>query len=65
MLTIPEVARIKRAITRLVKAELEYQWRGAGHPEDVPAIEAECKAANKNMHSVLRELTTNPKGISK
>ena len=42
------VTQIKRAVTRLIKAEVDYAWRGAGHPEDIEPIEAERKAARKN-----------------
>lgn len=41
-------AQLKRAVTRLVKAELENAWKGAGHPEDYKAIEFELEAARYN-----------------
>lgn len=55
-----QAARIKRAVTRLIKAEVADSWKGGGDPNDIPAIEAELKLARKHFDEVLREATTHP-----
>jgi hypothetical protein len=39
---------LKRAVTRLIKAEVNNAFKGATYPEDITAIEAELKAARRN-----------------
>ncbi len=40
--------QLQRAVTRLIKAELEYSWKGASDPEHWDSIEKELKDARKN-----------------
>lgn len=60
MLTKKQVTQIKRAATRVANAEVEYAWRGAGHPEDEPAIERERQMAKANLNRILADLTKSP-----
>lgn len=38
---------LRRAVRRLVKAEIDNANKGAGHPDDFPIIEDELKAARR------------------
>lgn len=40
-----ELRNLKRAVRRLIKAELEEQWSGAGYPGDAAIVIAELKSA--------------------
>jgi hypothetical protein len=61
---MPNVARIKktqrrrlqRAIRRLIAAEINDAFRGAAHPDEWVYVDAELKAAKKNMTKVLNEV---------
>lgn len=48
--------RLKRVVSRLVKAELNYSWRGGGDPANKPAIETERKRARAAYNQILNEL---------
>lgn len=39
---------LKAAVTRLVKAEINNAFKGAGHPDDYSAIERELEMAKAN-----------------
>jgi hypothetical protein len=47
---------LRRAVRRLIKAELADAWKGAGDPANIPAIERELEKARSNYHSILRIL---------
>lgn len=51
-----ERSRLKRIVSRLVKAELNYSWRGGGDPAAKPAIEIERKRARAAYNQILNEL---------
>lgn len=55
-LTNHEVARLKGAIRRLVKASISEAWKGAGHPEDIPATETELKNARNSLNGIFKKL---------
>ncbi len=42
------MTQLKRAVTRLLAAEIANQWKGAGDPEHYAEIEEELKAARAN-----------------
>lgn len=52
----PEILKLRAAVKRLVKAEVEYAWRGAGHPEDIDGIERERLAARQAYHEAVAAL---------
>lgn len=47
------LTQLKRAVTRLIKAEIANQWKGAGDPQYYDYIEGELKAAKKNYNDKL------------
>lgn len=57
MLTKAEAAKLRRAVTRYVRARIEHSWKGGGDPADIPAINAEYKAARIAYHSTIAHLT--------
>jgi hypothetical protein len=52
------VAKLKRAIKRLVKAEVAYSWKGAESPETEATLERELKLARKRCKEALANVST-------
>lgn len=48
---------LRRAIRRLVRAELKDSWKGAGYPEDIPGIEARMKVERKRVNDLISQHT--------
>ncbi len=48
--------QLKRAVARLIRAEVANSWRGGGYSEDIPAIEKELKSARTNYNTKLDTL---------
>lgn len=48
--------KLRRAIRRLVKAEIAYSWHGAGRPEDFAEIANELKLAKKNLYKIINQV---------
>lgn len=57
MLTKEQVRTLRRLARRLVDAELDNAWRGAGPPEDIPVIERALREARERFNAKLKELT--------
>lgn len=48
--------KIRRAIRRLVKAEIAYSWHGAGRPEDFAEIVNELRLAKRNLNKIIDQV---------
>ncbi len=48
--------KLRRAIRRLVKAEVAYSWHGAGRPEDFADLVNELKLAKKNLYKIINQV---------
>jgi len=48
--------KLRRAIRRLVKAEIAYSWHGAGRPEDFAEIVNELKLAKTNLYKIINQV---------
>ena len=48
--------KLRRAIRRLVKAEVAYSWHGAGRPEDFNDLTKELKQAKKNLYKIINQV---------
>lgn len=57
MISVKQRNQLVRAIGRVVRASVSDAWKGAGHPEDIPATEAELKAAKGRLKQLLDEIT--------
>ena len=53
-----QIATLRRAVQRLVAAEITYSWKCAGYVEDIKPIERELAAARKRYESALGALNT-------
>lgn len=51
-----ELARLKRAVKRLVRAAINESWKGGGDPADVPAINLEMRRAKEEYKAALEEV---------
>lgn len=49
---------LRRAVRRLVQAEVANTWKGGGDPADIPLVERELKAARKHYETVLKRIET-------
>lgn len=49
----PDLKKLNRAVSRLIDAEISYAWRGAGHPDDIPATEKERRNAKRAYRDAL------------
>lgn len=54
----PELRRLNIAVRRLVAAEIQDTWAGAGDPADIPIIERELEEARKRYRDELNALAT-------
>lgn len=52
--------KLMRAVRRLVDAELNDSWKGAGDPADIPAVEKELTLAKLAYRLVIAEVFTEP-----
>lgn len=52
----PPAKRLRRAVRRLVRAEVAYSWRGALPAEDMPAVVRERTAARKALDKMIEEV---------
>jgi hypothetical protein len=52
--TIP--ARLKKAIKRHTKAQINLSWMGGGCPEDIPYYEEDARLAEECLKKILAEL---------
>lgn len=50
------VKKVKRTVRRLIVADRAFQLRGAGPPEEEPAIEQEHWKARLQLAEVLRQI---------
>ena len=48
--------KLRRAIRRLVKAEVAYSWHGAGRPEDFIELVKELKLAKTNLYKIINQV---------
>lgn len=48
--------KLKQLVDRLIKAAGADSWKGGGHPEDIPAIEAELRDARAAFDAFVRRL---------
>lgn len=53
-----QIATLRRAVQRLVAAEIANSWKGAGYVEDIKPIERELAVARKRYESALGALNT-------
>ena len=58
MLTKQQIRALRAAIRRLVKAEVDDVFSGAGDPVDIRGIEYELKLAKQGLNRLLHKLTT-------
>lgn len=58
MTTVSTFIALKRAVTRLVKAEVDHSWMGAGDPADYIAIQQELDNAQSNYKYQLERVRT-------
>jgi ubiquinone biosynthesis protein UbiJ len=56
-LTPKQVTRLKRAIKRLVAAEITNSWKGMGTLEALADIARDLSAARKHLDKVLRDIS--------
>jgi hypothetical protein len=56
--SIKNIAYLKRAVARLVKAEVASSWVGAAPPEDHVAIERELADAKRMYAQAIARLET-------
>jgi hypothetical protein len=49
--------KLRRAIRRLVRAEIANSWKGGGDPEDIPVIGEELHAAKTRLSVLITQLT--------
>jgi hypothetical protein len=47
---------IKRAVTRLIKAEISDSWKGGGDPSDIPDIERELAEARAHSRNTMARI---------
>ena len=52
----PRFSSLRRAVTRLIKAEVADSWKGSKMPEERVGIERELERARSNYHRQLRRL---------
>lgn len=57
MITPTERAVLRQIIRRLVKAEVAESWKGAGRWEDYELLEAEVRAAKRELRVFLNRIT--------
>ena len=60
MITELEAANIKRAIRRLIRAEVDDSWKGGGDPIYIPDIEKELRSARASLSNLLSTKTQKP-----
>lgn len=48
--------KLQRAIRRLVRAEVNYSWKGGGDPENIPYLTQELKLARKAVRAAIESL---------
>jgi ribosomal protein L20 len=53
---IKERKKLRRAIRRLVIAEINRSWMGSQHPDDYSFIIQELKQSKQALHKLLRSL---------
>jgi hypothetical protein len=51
------IRRLKVTVTRLVAAEIENAWKGAGHPDDIPATEERLRVARKQYREAVESVS--------
>lgn len=53
---LTKLAAVRRAVKRLVKAEIADSWKGGTMPEDWSAIERELERAKDGYERAMRQL---------
>jgi hypothetical protein len=48
--------KLREAVKRLVKAEIDDSWKGGGDPDDIPGIERELELARGNYKRRLGDV---------
>ena len=48
--------KLRKAIQRLVDAEVADSWKGGGDPADIPFIEQELELAKMYLEIILKDL---------
>ena len=51
-----DLTKLRKAIERLVDAEIAHSWKGGGDSSDIPYIEQELELAKVHLELVLKEL---------
>lgn len=49
--------KLRKAIQRLVDAEVADSWKGGSDPQDIQFIELELEKAKADVESILEKLT--------
>lgn len=57
MITVEEADKLKRAIRKLVLAEIANSYKGGGYKEDIPLIEEELKAARIRVSVIIAQMS--------
>lgn len=57
MITPTERAVLRQIIRRLVRAEVAESWKGSGPFEEYPLLEAETRAAKRELRVFLNRIT--------
>lgn len=48
--------KLRRAIRRLIKAEVNYSWLGSKMPEDYAEVIKELNLAKKNLSKIIAQV---------
>lgn len=52
-----DVARLRRAVHRLITASVVHSWKGTLPPGEVPGVERDLQLARKRYEEALSRLT--------
>ena len=50
------IPALKRAVNRLIKAEIEASWKGSMYPSDWPEVDRKLASARRNYNDALGRL---------
>lgn len=57
MITKKESRKLVRQITKLLRAQSDYEWRGGGDPADYEEIEAKHKKTYAEINAFISSIT--------
>jgi hypothetical protein len=60
-LTRTQAAKLRRALTTLLRATIDDTWKGGGDPADIPLIESELRSARASFWSLFQQEKTTSK----